>query len=263
MSVSFAIALQKGKLDWIPDEVLLGGVLVSTLGWIYWCATHELAKHPAIKPATVVMLATLCAVFLGRYTMEYVGLPIPTPPPGILDPPREKKPKPPPTRPITPQFAPASKQQPQPPVQFPDDPSIAKVRADATSLIYRLYKSMDDEVRDINNWRSFRQTSGVQIMITKRHKEFSENYNDTYRNEAISIRKALMGHIRHLPPTRHSTEHLYKPLEIQPAGWPSPQVSESDVSEQLCDLRMLLNQLEKENNLELSATELVFLFPCL
>jgi len=87
--------------------------------------------------------------------------------------------------------------------------------------------------------------------------QFADEYNETYRKEIVSTRSVLMGNVRHLPFTDPRIERLYRsPPEEKIPGWPTTPVSLRDVSDQLCDLRNLLNELERENNLELSGGEL-------
>jgi hypothetical protein len=146
--------------------------------------------------------------------------------------------------------------------QAPDEPSVAKIRADATSLIHRLYKSASACSNDLAWWGSVQLqdgsgVKGIPYMYKSRLMQFADEYNETYRKEIVSTRSVLMGNVRHLPFTDPRIERLYRsPPEEKIPGWPTTPVSLRDVSDQLCDLRNLLNELERENNLELSGGEL-------
>jgi hypothetical protein len=70
MSTVFGVALAKGWFQWVPDGILWIGFVGSTLLWIYWFSTHELAKHPAVKPVAFVLLVNLLVCIVGRYSLE-------------------------------------------------------------------------------------------------------------------------------------------------------------------------------------------------
>jgi len=82
VSVTFALALQKGILDWVPDSILLLGSLSGICLWVYWIVTHE-QLSPNWKGFFVLLGVSVSIAFLGHYVPENMALPSKAPP-GLL-----------------------------------------------------------------------------------------------------------------------------------------------------------------------------------
>lgn len=121
---------------------------------------------------------------------------------------------------------------------------IIRVRKDAVGRINESYEWMRDYRAEIQRKSSLPPT--VQEPITdKLHNNLSEWYRQTHLPEAKRIRRELIGHINGSMP-QTGAEGLY---DDPPAGM-LPVTK--DVDMQLYDLRILLNEVERENNLPLS-----------
>jgi hypothetical protein len=158
-----------------------------------------------------------------------------------------------PPKPLQPQPKPKSRP-PQTALPPSDDPSVARIRADVTGLIYIIYSSLQELVKSEDFWRSTKSQGAVNTMIPAQQKAFAKDYEDKYRKKVVDTRQVLISHIRHLTPNESDMDPLYVPEDVPP-GWTT--ISQNDVQNQLCDLRALLNELEKENNMELSGGDLI------
>jgi hypothetical protein len=68
-AIVFAIALQKGMLDWIPNGVVIVGFCVSYILWGYWIWTHEdLSANQ--KGLIFVLGVNMCVLLLGHYVSK-------------------------------------------------------------------------------------------------------------------------------------------------------------------------------------------------
>lgn len=127
---------------------------------------------------------------------------------------------------------------------------IERLRADAKSFINRFYLSFS-AMRDDKDWWERNSKNGYAI-ADHRVDEFSKEYNNNLRAPAHNIRESLMGHIQKLPNYgRHDVTVLWKePLTSD------GRVHPLSIEMQICDLVLLLNEMEKENSLALSCADI-------
>jgi len=131
------------------------------------------------------------------------------------------------------------------------DSEIIRVRTDAVGRINESYEWLRNYRAEIQNKSSLPPMVREPI-IENLHDDLGKWYRQTHLPEAKRIRQELIGQIRNMPPT--AAEGLYADLQL---GEPVPTV---DIDMQLGDLRRLLNELERENNLPLSCQELNILY---
>jgi hypothetical protein len=128
------------------------------------------------------------------------------------------------------------------------DVEILKLRADATGLINSLYS-------DYVSWRSLDKwtedhgpESGSirQLMLNKDAQAFTALYEQDYRSKVIAMRDDLLRHVRNVPRRNTEVGFSYQRLD----GPVFPQ----QVDGQLCDMIILLNEMERENGLDVSGS---------
>jgi hypothetical protein len=134
------------------------------------------------------------------------------------------------------------------------DREISSIRSESISLINRLYGSLNVFNREDDGYKS--QPKELKLATEAERKrllvEFGKAYQKDYAKLVADLYVTLMGHIQQPPPPRYGDrERIYQVIYL-PNGGLLPQV----VEDQLFDLCILLNEMERENNLPLSCSNL-------
>lgn len=142
------------------------------------------------------------------------------------------------------------------PPQTGTDPEIAKVRTDATGLIHKLwdsYKHWNEKDQFWGGRAGTIPTNATRRYQLRNNQDFTSKYRQTYEPQIVDVRNRLLAHIRELPtpPLNWDRERIYN---IGPM--PDGTMMITEVINLICDLRLLLNQLERENNLQLSCRDI-------
>lgn len=132
----------------------------------------------------------------------------------------------------------------EPPQNGGLDPEIVKLRRDASDLFYRLFNHV--------NWFYQIQQSLVAQKDTTSTAPNRLLAAEFAKENITDIRDRLMTHIRMLPrpPEGKDRNSIYSEPLVPGAGL-MPQYAEAQMS----DIRLLLNEMERENNLAPSCTE--------
>lgn len=141
-----------------------------------------------------------------------------------------------------------------PPTDNQNIQEITKLRVDARTLIVNLNDSILDWQRKT---QFFRHAAPLREQFRA---EFCHKYETEYKNKVGSIKDRLIGHIRDIPepPLSKTRNDIYDIERYLGSGC---SVQAVEVEFQVFDLRLLLNQMERENGLELSCQKLTFVGP--
>ncbi len=132
---------------------------------------------------------------------------------------------------------------PKIPYQESSPEEIAVLRKRATVLIKGLFTGYADWREREKEWLDKKNEDKADEVS----KEFTAEYDKNYKQKVIKARDSLLRNIKQWPKRALDVETSYK----SHGEFIFPQ----DVQGQLCDLIVLLNQLEKENNLEISCSD--------
>lgn len=127
--------------------------------------------------------------------------------------------------------------------------SVVAIQADATRLINHLTETVADAYRDQEYWTH--PPPSIRPDIARWHlqrviAEFDENYRGQYQQEIMKVYGELMGQLKIVPeppPGMRKRDQIYARVE---EGTP---VRPAQGEEQLDDLCVLLEEMQKENNL--------------
>lgn len=131
---------------------------------------------------------------------------------------------------------------------------VLKIRSDARSLINSLYEAMTQYDSDVEHWIEMGRhgEKGPHDMISVVTKQFMDRYISDYRSDVMNTQRQLLGHIQEVPNRNPDIDRIYQMCLTLP--YPNPR----DIGEEIFDLRLLLNEMEREHGLPLSGTQLKF-----
>src|SRR6267142_2702334 len=122
---------------------------------------------------------------------------------------------------------------------------ISRVRAEATSLIFHFYGTLTQYEDDSNRIRQS-QSSIKNLMMRDRRDKLAQDYDQQYRKQIKGVRESLMRNIHKMPEAGDfDRERLYDDKYTD-------RLTTIEMEQQLSDLRLMLNEMEKENGLLLS-----------
>jgi len=144
------------------------------------------------------------------------------------------------------------------PQQDSERTELMKLRANAISVIRGLndllsvwQKRDHDLQRRLIPPVSETERISVQSLRDINNQELSKNYFRDFHVRAVDVRDALLGHIAHVPTDRSGRANdSYYPTQGNNRIWSSALL------EQTCDLIKLLNEIEIENNIQLSVVDI-------
>lgn len=138
--------------------------------------------------------------------------------------------------------------------QMPEQSDVLKIRSDARSLINSLYGAMTQYDSDVEHWIEMGRhgEKGPHDMIGVVTKQFMDRYISDYRVDVMNTQRQLLGHIQEVPKRNPDIERIYQMCFTSP--YPNPR----GIGEEIFDLRLLLNEMEREHGLPLSGTQLKF-----
>ncbi len=126
---------------------------------------------------------------------------------------------------------------------------ISRVRAQAASLIFHFYGTLT-QYEDDSNRTGQSQSSIKNLMMRYRRDKLAQDYDQQYRKQIKDVREDLMRNIHKMPEAGHfDRERLYDDKYTD-------RLTTIEMEQQLSDLRLMLNEMEKENGLSLSCTDI-------
>jgi hypothetical protein len=133
---------------------------------------------------------------------------------------------------------------------------IPTIRKNAVSFLNTTYDMLNGprETEKMLQGATMSQEKRMYI-LNDAYGRFARDYNAKLRPKANGIREALEGNIKTQPARDSDALYTYRDV---PDGFPGLNAVEIEM--QLKDLRALLNEMERENNLPLSCQDLYFHF---
>jgi drug/metabolite transporter superfamily protein YnfA len=275
VSVPFALgSLLTGQHEYVWGRIFLACSVLVFLVALIVPVFVEKPKGRRLAPASVVIAVSILLLVIvmfvpyylqHRYEEKITEHPVAAPPPvappsasPAVSPSVKPRPAPVPSRGKTRLTPP-----PEPPkAATVIDPEMLKTRAAARSFINSLYSRFASFATEVNNVDDWAVTTHIPPANRQKFRDheivvFGRDYIPQYRMQAVGIKNSLLGYIDPIPPLSVPFSHDDDRERLYPvAAFGDGAINPWEVQDQIYDLRMLLNEMEKENNLPLSCGDL-------